>query len=237
MATFSTDFDEYSTGEVGAATSSAFTTQLTPGGDWVHAIVDLGGGNNALRISRTSTTHGVNNIVYNPLETAGDIDVVAAFTLNTTWDNNYFSGAVLLESDNEGYGIRFSVDSGPDAFRLGQFAANGINASSIGTYSALANPTAGTLIWTRVKRVGTTISGWVWTGTAGDMPADPLWSGTNSSLTTVKPGFHGQRTGDAPYTCTWFSVGTGADNAPMPGGASIPIAAIASMNRRGAEWF
>jgi hypothetical protein len=237
MATFSTDFDEYSTGDVATATSSAFTVQLAGGGDWTQTIVDLGAGDHAMRIARGTATQAVNNIVYNPLETAGDIDVVAAFTLNTTWDNNYFSGAVLLESDNEGYGIRFSVDSGPDAFRLGQFAANGINASSIGTYSALANPTAGTLIWTRVKRVGTTISGWVWTGTAGDMPADPLWSGTNSSLTTVKPGFHGQRTGDAPYTCIYFAVGTGADNAPMPGGSSIPIAAIASMNRRGAEWF
>lgn len=231
MATFGTDFDEYAAGEVGSVTSSAFSTQSIPSANWEHTIVDLGGGDMAARIDRPSgSDSGISIIAYNPLETAGDIDVVASWTYGALWQANYFAGPVLAHADNRAYAVRRSDNGGTEAFRFGIVNnTTGSSSGTIGTYYDMPIPAPGVVIWQRIRRVGTTLMGKIWTGAAGDEPGTWAWSGTEATLETVKPALYGFRAGMRPYDYLWFGVGTGGDAAPTSGGGTAPTAKIVQM--------
>jgi len=217
MATFGTDFDEYSTGAIGTVSSGVLVSQAIGGGTWAHEVIDLGGGDHALQIWRSGAgDQAIQIVVLDDFETAGDLEAVASFTVGSTWDANYFAGAALAASNNWAYAIR-ATSSG---FRLGLVDASPANSTSIGDAVTMENPAAGTQLWTKVRRTGSMIMGKLWTGEVGDQPGDWMWSGENETLTTVKPAMYAFRDGDRPWVYNWFSVGTGGDAAPMPGGGA-----------------
>ena len=233
MAQHFYDFNNYSAGAISSVASGEFTVQATPGGDWTYEIVDLGSGDMAMRIARTSTSHGLSIVRADDFEAAAgvDVEVYSEFTLNSTWDNNYFAGGFLTASNNSGYGIRFSVDSGPDAFRLGHTQTNGVNGTSIGTYYPMTNPTAGTVICTRIgcyDRSGTQmVRGKIWLKSDSE-PGTWAWDAANSSVTdSLWPSVTALRTGDSPYTIFALGIGTSGDAAPSSGGGASPVAKIA----------
>jgi len=221
MAQFSTNFDEYSTGAIGTVTSGVIVMQAQGPADWTNLIVDLGSGDHAFRIDRGASGGSALNIaVLDAFATSGPIDVVAAVTLGSTPDTNYFFGAALAGSTNWIYGIR---NSAANTYRLGVVDDVPANRTSIGAAFTMTDPTAGTTIWQRIARdESNVVMGKIWTGAAGDQPGAWAWSATNTQaeLATVKPAMYGFRPGDRPFTFTWFGVGTGGDAAPMPGGGA-----------------
>ena len=220
MAQVGINFDAYETGEVGTATDGEITSQAIGPPDWSQSIVDLGGGDLAFQIERGASggTTALNVAVLNAIATTGDIDVVCAMTLGNSWTAGQFAGAALAASNNWAYAIREADGAG---FRLGLVDATPTNNTTLGSSYAMSNPSAGTVIWTRVRRVGTTIMGKIWTGAAEDEPGTWTWSTTNTTLTTVSPGMYGMHAGMKPFTYLWFGVGTAGDAAPMPGGGAV----------------
>lgn len=216
------DFDAYSTGDFATQAGADFTVQATPGGDWAQNIVNLGGGDHAVRVSRTTGASGVTALVAHAFATTGDIEIYCEFTLGTTWNTNNFAGGALVNvDDNRAYAIRFSTDPTTDNFRLGLVSAAGSNNTSLGNYVAKTNPAAGTRIAVRIGRYNSSttpaVRAKLWLPDTESEPGSWMWDAANSTLSNLRPGLYAFQANDNPFEYRCLGIGTGADSAPTSG--------------------
>lgn len=219
MATYFTDFDEFSTGNT-STNLTGFTTALAT--DWTSTIVDQGGGDHAVRFTNVGPTgDGVTTVAYDAFDTAGAVEAYATIITGTTSDQNAQIGPALIASDGRCYGLRPNAAATATTWRLALFSATtGAISSSIGTAFSFTEPAAGSLYHAVVGRdASNNIYAYMWLDGAS-RPGSPNASASNTTLTNVKPGLHARDSSDDPMTFTRFGAGTGGDAAPEsdPGG-------------------
>lgn len=255
MATFSDDFSTRSgTANYGAPTGIGGWTLQSPSGgaayiaaNIVEEVGTLGG--KILRI--TDSGYGAGLLLMHPdaigsVAAATATEVLTSFRIGSIASNNTGYGracvAMLrtLLDGTRSYGVGFRHNSDVDNVR-GWHWQSGTDWDPIGALKDITADFAVTDWWW--CRIQVTAGGvWQWRVWEDGTSEPGTWDASGVTQTTNTLGYVGVGSVGGlpprdPLDFQWFSVGTGADAAPMPGGASIPIAAIASMNRRGAEWF
>ena len=219
MAQYSLDFGNYSTGDVGPASSNAWVAQrVQPAGDWKQQIVLRGDtlSGKVLSHYRASST-----VAYYLLTawsdlgyTSGDCELLAKMIVGSTWTQNQKLGPALVATTDQSYAMR---RSNTNQAGLVAYSSTG-GATTIGTNFAFTDLVTDDRFWVRVRRGGTTIYGKIWVdgtsepeewNTSGSRPTDG-WS--------VAPGMATEQYYSAPYDMEYLGFGTGADPAPYPGG-------------------
>jgi hypothetical protein len=214
MATYGTDFDEFSTGAT-STNLTGFTDQSVA--NTTSVIADLGGGDHVMR--HTKSANGLALITYDAFDTAGTVEAVCKITLATTSDQNAQIGPALIAADNTCYAWRANTTPTATTWRLAFFNASGSVSGSIGTAATFTEPTAGTPFWILIGRDGSgNIYGSLWIND-GERPGSPMASAAPGTvLTDVKPGMTTWDSSDDPMDFLWFGAGTEGSSAPESAG-------------------
>ncbi|MED3982401.1 hypothetical protein [Priestia megaterium] len=218
MATYKTDFSEYS---VGYEPSDWTPIWVTTNDTWaVTSVADAIGGQT---LRHTATADARRLATWDAVgSVTGDFDVLLKWKTTDSLSGNiptrifaYASGSAT-QSTQQG----FQLDAlFPATLRIGRT----VN----GSYSTLASNTAmpiafqpNTWYWFRFQRVGTSLTGKAW----ADGEAEPTtWhvSTSSTSLTSGSIGI-GSYDYDGTRDYDYFSVGTNGDSAPSPVAAPPP---------------
>ncbi|SDE60103.1 hypothetical protein SAMN04487777_11770 [Priestia aryabhattai B8W22] len=218
MATYKTDFSEYT---VGTQPSDWTPIWVTTNSTW--QIASDAGATDGQVLRHTSTTDARRLMTWDTVGSVnGDFDILLKFKTTDSLSGNiptrifaYASGS-STQSTQQGYQLDALF---PATLRIGRT----VN----GSYSTLASNTAmpiaftaNTWYWFRFRKVGTSLMGRAWEdGTAEQSTWDVSTSSTSLSSGSIGIGsydYNGTRSYD------YFSVGTNGDTAPSPVEAPPP---------------
>lgn len=218
MATYGTDFDEFTAGAA-STNLTGFTVQLAT--NTTSAVHDLGSGDHVLR--HTLSSNGWAVVTKDGFGTAGVIEAVVKKSIVTDSDVNAAVGACLAQSDNQAYAWR---RTGVGLWRISLFSTTGTVTSSVGFSDvAFSEPTDGSPWWTLIGRDGSgNVYGSLWIADGG-RPGSPMASvNPTTDLTTVGPGMCSLDSSDDPFDFRWFGcadVVGGAPESAGGGGGSV----------------
>jgi hypothetical protein len=238
MATFGTDFDEFTAGSA-STNLTGFTVQDI--GVWTSTITDIGSGDHVLRHSAGAGGADVGLVTYDAFETTGALEAVVKVTLGTTSDAGAQMGPALIAADGRCYAWRAAAAATSTTWRLALFTAAGSISESVGSAISFTEPTAGTPFWMLIGRdTSGNIYGSLWLD-GNSRPGSPMVSvNPTTDLTTVKPGMTSFDQSDDPIDFHWFGAATDPDTAPEtasgPGaitGTGALTTAVATMSGSG----
>lgn len=213
MATY-TDLLAYSDGDIVSVSGGNWVKQSAAG--WSYNVTG-----NVFSLDDGSCSWGdVQQVLANTLagNLTGDFEVLAK--LQITAPSTFASGtcvgpAIIKTAANDFYACKYNTT---DGWGLAYFQG-GSEWSNIQSATGIYTPVAVTDFWIRIGRVGTTVHAKVW-GDGSSEPGSWQLSGTNSTVTTARPGFVGRDCSASPYKLKYLSIGTGTDAAPAPAGTA-----------------
>lgn len=221
MAQF-TDLFAYSDGDIVSVSGGNWVKQSATG--WSYPVAS-----SVFSLDDGSCSWGdVQQVLANTLagNITGDFEILAQvqITAPATFAVGVCVGpAIIKTAAAEFYSCKYN---GTDGWGIAYFQG-GSEWSNIQSATGIYTPIAATDFWIRIGRVGTTVHAKVW------QTAEPgSWqlTGTDSSVTTARPGIVGRDCSASPYRYKYFSIGTDTDPAPAPAGSAPTAPGTVSHN-------
>lgn len=205
MATYFRDFTEYSDGQLGTVGSADWT--VTEGNaTWTETV-----GSGVCVFANNGAGEAVTKATFDAVNTTGDLEIYARLKHNSIYvDNASLIGPALIDSTNPSYCLYVSSAS---TVRLVRTNTTGGLAAYVDVAQSFTL-VADTYFKVRIGRSGTTIRAKIWADGDGEPGTWNAGSGTETTLTTLKPGFLTNAYSPCPYTFDDVGIGSAGDSAP-----------------------